>query len=115
MELILSPHVAAIQGSIGKNVGYAIQRRKNRFFAVRSSRGYVPTDGHLRFIFTCADLARIGLHITDVKLSASELHDALVEAGKYIAAQTVRDNLIKGTKTVYNARDINNLKHTFGL
>jgi hypothetical protein len=112
MEIILSKQCEALTGSLGHGFGYYIRRvpRKDgsvRFFSQRS-KWNVPTDGHLRFIFTCAELAHAKLHITDVQLSRDELKQALWEAKHFIAAQNLK------LKT-YNAQDIINLKHTFGL
>ena len=115
MEIILSNQAKSIKGTLGKNYGYHIQRRKNHFYGVRFSNGDVPPDGHLRFIFACAELARTGLHICNVKLGAVELHAALTQARKYQAAQQVQHNAEKKGKLVYNAQDIINLKITFGL
>ena len=74
----------------------------------------VPFDGHWRFIVQCAVLARVGLHVKDIKVPAWELADALNEARCYIAERQVRANIDRG-KDSYNARDIHNLKTTFGL
>ena len=68
MEIILSSNCKSFTGSIGRGFGYSIQRRKNRFFAKRNSKGVVPPDGHWNFIVSCAELAKAGLHISDIKL-----------------------------------------------
>ena len=81
MEIILSPQCEAITGSLGEGFGYHIQRRKNGFFSQRNSKGIIPRDGHLKFIFTCAILAQANLHITDIKVSSEELVKAVEEAG----------------------------------
>ena len=81
MEIILSPQCEAITGSLGEGFGYHIQRRKNGFFSQRNSKGIIPRDGHLKFIFTCAILAQANLHITDIKVSRDELVKAVEEAG----------------------------------
>lgn len=81
MEIILSPQCEAITGSLGEGFGYHIQRRKNGFFSQRNSKGIIPRDGHLKFIFTCAILAQANLHITDIKVSREELVKAVEEAG----------------------------------
>ena len=82
MEIILSKQCAALIGSLGKGFGYHIQRRKNGFFAKRNSNGEIPADGHLRFIFACADLAQLKTHITRIRVTRKELSDALWEAGQ---------------------------------
>ena len=108
MEIILSNHCKSLTGILGSGFGYHIQRRKNGFFAKRNSKGIIPTDGHWRFILTCADLAQNGLHIADVKVSRNELGTALYEAHCFIAMQHLHLDH-------YNARDILNLKTTFSL
>ena len=115
MEVILTDGCLSLTGSLGRGFGYHIQRRKNRFYGKRNTKGNVPREGHMRFIFACADIAKLGLHIQDVKVGAEELESALIEAGKYQAAQRVKQNADAETKLVYDARDIMNLKITFGL
>jgi len=107
MEIILSSNCESFTGSLGRGFGYFIVRRKNGFFSVRS-RHSVPPDGHWRFIVACAELAKVGLHISDIKASRVEVSDALKEARHFIAATHL--NLAN-----YHARDILNLKTTFGL
>jgi hypothetical protein len=108
MEIILSNHVKSLTGSLGRGLGYHIKHRKNGFFGERNSNGSVPPDGHWRFIIACAELAQMSLHISDIQLSRTELESALNEAHAFIAAQNLRLNC-------YHARDILNLKTTFGL
>ena len=116
MEIFLANGLKPFTGGqLVHGCGYHIQKRKSGFYGVRKSRGIVPQDGHLRFIFACAELARTGLHISDVTLGAVEFHSALKEARKFLASQWVKHNLQKGVKTQYNAQDIINLKTTFGL
>jgi hypothetical protein len=119
MEIILAKQCKALKGSIGRAFGYFIVGRKNRkgdtrFYSQRS-RHSVPPDGHWRFIVACAELAHMGLHIADIRLDWSELHNALREACHFIAARNVRTNADRGIKLSYDARDILNLKTTFGL
>ena len=108
MEIILSSNCESLTGSLGRGFGYSIQRRKNGFYTKRDSKGIVPPDGHWRFIVACAELAKAGLHISDIKASRVEVSDALKEARHFIAATHL--NLAN-----YHARDILNLKTTFGL
>ena len=86
MEIILSKQCEALTGSLGKGYGYFIQRRRSyngsvRFFSQRSKHPPIPADGHLRFIFACAELAQLKTHISDIRVSRKELSDALWEAG----------------------------------
>ena len=108
MEIILSKQCESLTGSLGKGFGYHIQQRKNGFFAKRNSKGFVPPDGHWRFIVACAELAKMTLYATGIRVPANELHAALLEAHHFTAADNLR-------KLSYNARDILNLKTTFGL
>ena len=80
MEIFLSKRCESFTGSLGKGFGYHIQRRKNGFFAKRNSNGEIPADGHLRFIFACAQLAQMKTHITDIRVYREELAQALDEA-----------------------------------
>ena len=85
MEIILSKQCEALTGSLGKGFGYSIQRRRDHegryHFYSQRSKWNVPPDGHLKFIFTCADLAQMGLHISDIRVSRDELVEAVEEAG----------------------------------
>ncbi|MDD6746913.1 MAG: hypothetical protein PUD97_01660 [Paludibacteraceae bacterium] len=47
---------------------------------MRYSNRAVPPDGHLKFIFTCAELAQMGLHVSDIRVPRKELAQALAEA-----------------------------------
>ena len=113
MEIILSTQCESLTGSLGKGYGYYIRRapRKDgsvRFFSQRTKHPPIPPDGHLRFIFACAEMAKGHLHIADISVKKEELYDALTEANHWIAARNLRLPL-------YNARDIINLKITFSL
>ena len=108
MEIILSERCRSLTGSLGRGFGYHIQRRKNGLFAKRNSKGSVPPDGHWRFILACAELAKNGLHIADIRVSREEVRTALLEAGHHTAMWHLKLN-------IYDARDIINLKTTFGL
>ena len=106
MEIILSKQCAALTGSFIKGYGYHIQRRKNGFFSKRNAKGEIPADGHLRFIFACADLAQLKTHISDIRVSAKELRLAFNEA--YIL---YGDRLVKANdKQIYNALEVLDFK-----
>ena len=115
MKVILSNQCLALTGMIEKGLGYHLQQRKNGFYAKRNTKGFVPPDGHWRFIVLCAELAQNRLHITDVKIDWLELQSALYEAKCFTASRVVRQNYADKYKVSYNARDILNLKITFGL
>ena len=114
MKVILSPTCKSLTGSLGRGFGYFIVRRKNGFFGVRS-RHNVPPDGHWRFIRTCAELAKNGLHVSDIEIDWMELQTALYEAHHFVASEIIRCNYAYRDKVTYNAADIINLKITFGL
>lgn len=115
MKVILSNQCLSLTGMLEKGLGYHLQRRKNGFFAKRNTKGFVPPDGHWRFIVHCAELAHNKLHITDVKINWLELQGALYKAKCFTASEQVRRNYADKCKASYNARDIINLKITFGL
>ena len=85
MEIILSKQCEALTGSLGRGFGYSIQRRRDHegryHFYSQRSKWNVPRDGHMRFIFTCAELAQMGLHVSDIRVPRKELAQALAEAG----------------------------------
>ena len=108
MQVFLSEQCKSLTGSLGRGFGYYIRSTKKGNFYAQRSRYSVPPDGHLRFIFLCAELAQNKLHITDIRVSREELKAALYEAHCFIAMQHLR-------LSIYAARDILNLKTTFGL
>ena len=112
MKVLLSEQCLSLVGTLERGLGYHLQRRKNGFFAKRDSKGYVPPDGHWRFIVLCAETARHKLAITDIQVSWEELYNALYEAHRFVAAEHVRT---KAHKLWYNARDVLNLKTLFSL
>ena len=115
MKIILTEKCESLTGSVGRGFGYHIQKRKNGFFAKRNSKGIVPPDGHWRFIVACAEQAKMKLHIADIKVDWMEVQSALYDARHFTASEQVRRNYTDKCKASYNARDILNLKTTFGL
>ena len=115
MKIILSQNITSLTGELLKGCGYHIEHRKKGFFSKRNQRGNVPSDGHWRFIESCARLAKSGLHIADVKVGWQEVYDALYEAYHFVAADKIGWNGREGKKLSYNAQDILNLKTTYGL
>lgn len=108
MKLILTNNCLSLTGSLNKSYGYAVQKRKSGFYGVRNTRGYVPPDGHWRFIVKCAELAQSKVYVADIEVTRSELRDALYEAHHFIAARHVGP-------LNYNAADILELKTRFEL
>ena len=108
MQVFLSKQCLSLTGLLRPDLGYYIRStKKGKFFSQRSKHSVPPT-GHLRFVFLCAELAQNRLHITDIRVSRDELKAALYEARCFIAMQNLKLEF-------YNARDILNLKTTFGL
>ena len=95
-------------------LGYYLQKRKDNFYAARK-RGFVPPDGHWRFIVLCAEMAQNGLYITDIRVNWTELVIALRKAHHFIASDAVFRNGERHIKILYDACDILNLKTTFSL
>ena len=81
MRIILSKQCESLTGALGSGYGYAIRKHKYGYFGYRNSRGYVPPDGHLRFIVACAQLAKDGFHVADIEVPGEELNQAIKEAG----------------------------------
>ena len=117
MEIILSKQCAALTGSLGKGFGYFIQRRRSydgsvRFFSQRSKHPPIPRDGHLRFIFACAELAQMKTHIADIRVSRKELIYALWEADYETAGDYVYTETGKFPK-IFSASDIINYRRDY--
>ncbi len=107
MKVILSNMCLSLVGMLNPELGYHLEHRKNGFFAVRNNTP-APPDGHWRFIVLCAELAQNGLYISDICVPRKELKAALREAHHFVAASHLK-------LSEYSARDILNLKTTFGL
>ena len=97
----------SLVGMLNPELGYHLEHRKNGFFSVRNNTG-APPDGHWRFIVLCAELAQNGLYISDICVPRKELKAALREAHHFVAASHLK-------LSEYSARDVLNLKTTFGL
>ena len=114
MEIILSKQCESLTGSLGKGFGYFIQRRRGQdgkyhFFSQRSKHPPIPMDGHLRFIFACAEYAQAKLYIADIRVSGYELKAALKEAA-YIASAVRID-----VDNEYSAAEVLQFKNERGL
>ena len=118
MKVILSTMCTSLVGMLERGLGYHLEHRKNGFFSKRDQRGSVPPDGHWRFIVLCAEMAQNGLHISDIEVTAGELDEALSEAGLALGAnpQSLSSLCSRDVRReVLSARDVLNLKTTFGL
>ena len=113
MRLITSSRVETISGKLESYTGYFLRVKKlksgKRTIYSCRKRGYFLHDGHWRFILMCAEMAYDGLYATDIIVDGKELYWALFEADHFVAANNVK------MKMTYHARDIINLKITFGL
>ena len=115
MEIFLAPTCKSLTGTLGRGFGYYIRStKKGRFFGQRSKHN-VPPNEHWRFIVSCAELAKQGLMLTDIRIGWEELQSALYKAKYFIASEMVRRNYTDKNKIWYDARDILNIKTTFGL
>ena len=108
MEVILSKQCESLVGTLERGLGYSLQQRGKRFFSQRSKH-FVPPDGHWRFIVLCAEMARNGLYISDIRLSGYELKVALTEPGFLASALHV------DVDYEYNAAEVLNFKNERGL
>ena len=115
MEIILSQRCKSFTGTISRTHGYAIRRTGKRFFSQRTYSRHATPEGHWRFILSCVELAKQGYMITDIRIGWEELQSALYEAKFFIASEMVRRNYTDKNKVHYDARDILNIKTTFGL
>ena len=109
MRVILSKQCLSLTGMLERGLGYHLVERKNGFVARRNSKGSVPPDGHLRFIFLCAELAQNKLHITDIEVSQKEIMKALHEMhrGDYLWQVSYPE--------ILHADDVLSLKSRLGL
>ena len=109
MEIFLSKQCLALVGMLERGLGYYIRSTKTgRFFGQRSKHS-VPPDGHWRFIVLCAEMARNGLYITDVRVRGGEIYQALKEAGYNPDDFDIR------VSNLYNATDIINFRREYLL
>ena len=114
MEIILSKQCESLTGSLGDGFGYFIQGRrghdgKYHYFSQRSKHPPIPPEGHLRFIFACAELAQNGLYIADIRVSGYELKAALQEAALLASALCV------DVDNEYSADEVLQFKNERGL
>jgi hypothetical protein len=107
MEIILARTCKSITGSLGKSYGYSITKRDGKFYSIRSPKGPRIRDGHLRFIFACAELARDGFLIADIDIRGEELLQAAHEAD--VEMETILPDV------QYNAHDIRRIKTYYEL
>ena len=107
MEIILARTCKSITGSLGKSYGYSITKRDGKFYSIRSPKGPRIRDGHLRFIFACAELARDGFLVADIDIRGEELLQAAREA------QVNLDSVVPDEH--YDAQQVRDIKNNHGL
>ena len=107
MEIILARTCKSLTGSFGKSYGYSITRRGKKFFTIRNPKGPRIRDGHLRFIFACAEMAKDGFLIADIDIRGEELLQAAREAN--VEMETILPDV------QYNAHDIRRIKTYYDL
>ncbi len=109
MEIILSKQCESLTGTLGKELGYHVQHRKNGFFSKRNSNGPVPAGGHWTMIRLCANMAMQRLYITDIRVTGYEMKAALQEAAYLESA------LLVDVDEVYNAEGVLNFVKERGI
>ena len=100
MQLLLSKQCADLAGKIDFRTGYHVRKYKNGWFIRSNPNGFIPTDGHLRCIFQCANLVNAKIYLRDVRLSVKEFREALDEAGSFYSV------LFDNQKGTLNAKQI---------
>lgn len=109
MQIILSANCLSLVGTLQNGCGFHLECRKQKFYAVRNASGYIPPDGHWRFIILCAELVRDRLFIKDIRVSGYELKAALTEAAFLASANRVNADY------EYSAAEILDLKTLLAL
>ena len=107
MEIILARNCKSLTGCFGKSYGYSITKRDGKFYSIRSPKGPRIRDGHLRIIFACAELARDGFLVANIKVEGEELLEAAREAHVEL------DSIVPDEH--YDAHDIRRIKTYYGL
>jgi hypothetical protein len=107
MEIILAKTCRSLTGSLGRIYGYSITRRDGKFVSIRNPKGPRIQDGHLRFIFACADMAQYNYFIGDIDVEGKELLEAAREA--HVEMETILPDV------QYNAHDIRRIKTYYSL
>lgn len=110
MEIILARTCKSITGSLGKSYGYSITKRDGKFYSIRSPKGPRIRDGHLRFIFACAEMTRGGFLIADIRVPFSEFLEALMEAGAIEEEMVARLREMILPNVILSAREVLKVK-----
>ena len=100
MKLYLTKMCESLIGTLDFRTGYHIHAFRGGLCIRRNAKGYVPNDGHLRMILSCAKLVNAKIYLRDVRLSVKEFREALDEAGSFYSV------LFDGQKGTLNAKQI---------
>lgn len=112
MEIILTKQCESLTGSIGRGLGYSIRKRGKRFFAMWTGGKKRDPGAKWNFIKECID-TRKRLYISDIHIHEAELYDALYKAHHFQAAHWIKTHY--QPCAVFNAKQVINLKVSFGL
>lgn len=107
MEIILARTCKSLTGSFGKSYGYSVRRSGKQFFSVRSPKGPRIRDGHLCFIFACADMAQYNFIIANIDVEGEELLEAAREAHVELESIVPDEH--------YDAQQVRDIKRNHGL
>ena len=107
MEIILARTCKSLTGSLGRIYGYSITRRDGKFVSIRNPKGPRIRDGHLRFIFACAELAQYNFHIANIDVEGEELLQAAREA--HVELESIEPD------EHYDAQQVRDIKNNHGL
>ncbi len=105
MEIILAKTCQSLTGSLNRHNGYFIRKQGQRFFGQRCPNNRWP-QGHLAFILDLAKMAG-GLFVSDIRLTADELREALDEAGRQdvkLANEEYNANTVEHLRVLWNLR-----------
>ncbi len=103
MEIILAKTCQSLTGSLNRQHGYFIRQQGQRFFGQRCPNNRWPK-GHLSFILDLAKMAN-GLIVSDIRVPADELRDALDEAGRQdvkLANEEYNANTVEHLRVLWN-------------
>lgn len=108
MQIILHAQCKSLTGRISKKNHFYLRKTKKGIFTVPSNRKALCPREHWKFIRECADCAKTGFPIADIRISRQEITDALreagLEAGRLVLPKTLNAADIRN---VYNQLNFN--------
>ena len=107
MEIILARTCKSLTGSFGKYYGYSVTKRDGKFYSIRSPKRPRIMDGHLRFIFACAEMAQYNFYIANIDVEGKELLEAAREA--HVELDSVAEDMH------YDAQNVRDIKTYYSL